>query len=312
MIAILNVVLPVFGIILAGYLCGRFRVLSEASSEALNRFVYFLALPALFFISMVRVPVGDVFNWRFLAAYVGGVAVTALTAVGIGRLLFANRLAASGIQGLAAIFANTGYMGIPLLVTAFGPAAALPAIIATVLNGAVIMALGIFIVEMDLSRGRGAGGVVMDALAGVAKSPLVLSAAAGILASSAGVAVPEAVGRFCDILGAAAPPAALFAIGLFMVDRSMTAGIGETSWLVLHKLLVQPLVTAGIAFGLLPMDRVWAASAVTLAALPTGSLVFVLAQQYGVYTERATAVILVSTIVSVVTLFGLFAILGIG
>jgi malonate transporter and related proteins len=291
MIAILNVVLPVFGIILAGYLCGRFRVLSEASSEALNRFV---------------------FNWRFLAAYVGGVAVTALTAVGIGRLLFANRLAASGIQGLAAIFANTGYMGIPLLVTAFGPAAALPAIIATVLNGAVIMALGIFIVEMDLSHGRGAGGVVMDALAGVAKSPLVLSAAAGILASSAGVAVPEAVGRFCDILGAAAPPAALFAIGLFMVDRSMTAGIGETSWLVLHKLLVQPLVTAGIAFGLLPMDRVWAASAVTLAALPTGSLVFVLAQQYGVYTERATAVILVSTIVSVVTLFGLFAILGIG
>lgn len=312
MIAILNVVLPVFGIVLAGYLCGRFRVLGEASSEALNRFVYFLALPALFFISMVRVPVADVFNGRFLAAYVGGVAVTALAAVGVGRLLFPNRLAASGIQGLAAIFANTGYMGIPLVVTAFGPAAALPAIIATVLNGAVIMALGIFIVEMDLSRGRGAAGVVMDALAGVAKSPLVLAAAAGILASSAGVAVPEAVSRFCDILGAAAPPAALFAIGLFMVGRSMTAGIGETSWLVLHKLLVQPLVTAGIAFGLLPMDRVWAASAVTLAALPTGSLVFVLAQQYDVYTQRATAAILVSTIVSVITLFGLFAILGIG
>jgi hypothetical protein len=312
MVAILNVVLPVFGIIFAGFLCGRFGVLGEASSEALNRFVYFLALPALFFISMARVPVGDVFNWRFLAAYVGGVAVTALAAVGIGRAMFPNRLAASGLQGLAAIFANTGYMGIPLLVTAFGPAAALPAIIATVLNGAVIMAIGIFIVEMDLSRERGAAGVVIDALLGVVKSPLVVAAAAGILASSAGFGVPEAVGRFCDILGAAAPPAALFAIGLFMVGRSMTAGIGETGWLVLHKLLVQPLVTACIAFGLLPMDRVWAASAVTLAALPTGSLVFVLAQQYGVYTQRATAVILVSTVVSVITLVGLFAILGVG
>jgi predicted permease len=312
MVAILNVVLPVFGIVLAGYLCGRFGVLGEASSEALNRFVYFLALPALFFISMARVPVGAVFNGRFLAAYVGGAAATALLAVGVGRLLFPNRLAATGIQGLSAIFANTGYMGIPLLVTAFGPAAALPAIIATVLNGAVIMAIGIFIVEMDLSRGRGAGVVVMDALAGVAKSPLVLSAAAGILASSAGLPMPEAVSRFCDILGAAAPPAALFAIGLFMVGRSMTAGLGETSWLVSHKLLVQPLATAGIAFGLLPMDRVWTASAVTLAALPTGSLVFVLAQQYGVYTQRATAAILVSTILSLVTLFALFAILGIG
>jgi hypothetical protein len=49
-----------------------------------------------------------------------------------------------------------------------------------------------------------------------------------------------------------------------------------------------------------------------LSALPTGSLVFVLAQQYGVYVERSTAAILVSTILSVVTLFALFALLGIG
>jgi predicted permease len=312
MLAILNVVLPVFGIILAGYLCGRFRLLGEASSEALNRFVYFLALPALFFISTARVGVGDVLNWRFLGGYGGGVIVTAAVAVLGARRLFPNRLAALGLHGLAAIFANTGYMGIPLLVTAFGPAAALPAIIATVLNGAVIMALAIFIVEIDLSRDRGAGGVVFDALLGVAKSPLVLAAAGGILCSSAGVALPEAVARFCDILGAAAPPAALFAIGLFLVGRSLTAGFGETSWLVLHKLLLQPLVTAGIAFWLLPMERLWAVSAVALAALPTGSLVFVLAQQYGIYTQRATAAILVSTVLSIITLFALFALLGIG
>jgi len=312
MLAILNVVLPVFGIILAGYLCGRFGLLGEASSEALNRFVYFLALPALFFISLARVGVGDILNWRFLAAYGGGVIVTAATAVLAGRRLFPNRLAAVGLHGLAAIFANTGYMGIPLLVTAFGPAAALPSIIATVLNGAVIMALGIFVVEIDLSRDRGAGGVVADALLGVAKSPLVLSAAGGILCSSLGLAMPEAVARFCDILGAAAPPAALFAIGLFLVGRSLTAGLAETSWLVFHKLLVQPLATAAIVFGLLPMERVWAVSAVALAALPTGSLVFVLAQQYGIYTQRATAAILVSTVLSIVTLFALFALLGIG
>jgi predicted permease len=54
MSAVFNVVLPVFAIMLAGYLAGRFRVLGEPSSEALNRFVYFVALPALFFISMAR------------------------------------------------------------------------------------------------------------------------------------------------------------------------------------------------------------------------------------------------------------------
>jgi malonate transporter and related proteins len=311
MIAVLNVVLPVFGIILAGYLCGRFGVLGNASSEALNAFVYYVALPALFFVSMARVPLAETFNWPFLIAYGGGALIAALIAVFAGRFWFKNRLAEQGLHGLAAIFSNTGYVGIPLLITAFGPEAALPAIIATVLNGAVVMAIGIVIVEIDLSRGQGLAHILGDAAKGVLKSPLVLSAVAGIAFSLSGGQPPVALATFCDILGAAAPPSALFAIGLFMVGRSFTAGAAETSWLVGFKLLVQPAVTALIAYGLLEMDPLWSAAAVTLAALPTGALVFVLAQQYGVYTQRATAVILASTVLSVATLSALFAMLGV-
>ncbi|HLB81097.1 MAG TPA: AEC family transporter [Dongiaceae bacterium] len=310
--AILNVVLPVFAIVLAGYLGGRTKLLGEPSSEALNRFVYYVALPALFFVSMARVPVAAIFNWPFLAAYCGGVVATAGLAVAVARLVFPNRLAALGLHGLSATFANTGYMGIPLLVTAFGEVAALPAIIATVLNGAVVMAIGIMIVELDLSRGGGAASIVADVARGVARSPLVLSALAGIAVSSLGLPLPPALATFCDLLGAAAPPCALFAIGLFMVGRSITAGAGEIAWVVALKLVAQPLVTWGLAIPLLGMDRLWAASAVTLAALPTGTLVFVLAQQYGIYTQRATAAILVSTVLSVVTLSALFAWLGTG
>ena len=60
------------------------------------------------------------------------------------------------------------------------------------------------------------------------------------------------------------------------------------------------------------MAPVWAASAVILAALPTGALVFVLAQQYGVYVQRSTAAILTSTVASLATLSLLFLALGIG
>jgi hypothetical protein len=107
-----------------------------------------------------------------------------------------------------------------------------------------------------------------DAAKGVIKSPLVLSAAAGIAFSLLGWTPPVALGTFCDILGAAAPPSALFAIGLFMAGRSVTAGAAETSWLVFFKLLVQPAITALIAYGLLDMAPLWSASAITLAALP--------------------------------------------
>jgi predicted permease len=309
--AIVDVVLPVFAIILAGYLCGRFRILGEASSEALNAFVYYVALPALFLGSMARLPVGEVLNGPFLVTYLGGVAIVWAFAVGVARLIFPARGATLALHGLAATFANTGYMGIPLLITAFGPAAALPAIIATVANSAIVLTLGIVIIEADLSRGDAGGAILRDVGRGVARSPLLLSAVAGILLSALGLKLPTAVATFCDILGAAAPPCALFAIGLFMVGRTMTAGAREVAWLAALKLAIHPLATWLLATQVVRLDPQWTRAAVILAALPTGSLVFVLAQQYGVYTQRATSAILLSTLVSILTLSALFLLLGV-
>ena len=150
MSAVVNVVLPVFAIMLAGYLAGRFRVLGDESSEALNRFVYYVALPALFFISMARVSLGEAFNVPFLVAFGGGMAVTFALSLLVARYVFPNRLGVLGLHGLSAVFSNTGYLGIPLLLIAYGEAATLPGVIATVLNGAVVIALGTAILEMEL------------------------------------------------------------------------------------------------------------------------------------------------------------------
>ena len=309
---ILNVVFPIFAIMAAGYAAGRFRVLGSESSEALNRFVYFVALPALFFVSMARVSLAEVFNLPFLGAYGGGAAATFLICVAVAKYAFPNRLGALGLAGLSAIFANTGYMGIPLLMLAYGEAGMLPAIISTILNGAVIMAFGIVLLELDVHQGEGSLTVLKNVLRGVVRSPLVLSAVAGLAVSGFDIPLPQALGTFCDILGASAGPCALFAIGLFMVGKSPTAGATEVSWLVFLKLLVQPLITWLLAFHLFTMEPVWAAGAVIQSALPTGALVFVLAQQYGIYVQRSTAAIMVSTVISLVTLSALFVYLGIG
>jgi predicted permease len=309
--SVVNVVLPVFGIMLAGYLCGRFRLLGEASSEALNRFVYFVALPALFFVSMARVEVGEIFHGPFLAAFGGGLLGSFAIAVLVGTFVFPNRLAAVGLHGITAIFSNTGYLGIPLLLTAFGEAGKLPAIISTVITGAVVMAVGIVIIEMDLSQGGHPLRILRNVVWGVIKSPLVLSAGAGLAVAGFGWTLPGALATFCDILGAAAPPAALFAIGLFLVGCSVTTGAVEVGWLVIVKLVVQPALTWWLAYRVMTMEPVWAASAVIQGALPTGALVFVLAQKYGIYVQRSTAAIMVSTVLSVLTLSFLFVLLGV-
>lgn len=310
--AIVNVILPVFGIMLTGYLAGRFRLLGDASSEALNGFVYYVSLPALFFVSLARVPVGEVFNGPFLAAFGGGLVGTFGIAMLIGTFVFPNRLAALGLHSLCAVFSNTGYLGIPLLLVTFGDAGKLPGIISTVIMGTVVMGTGVVLIETDLSQGRGPLRIAASVGKGVAKSPLILSAGAGLLVSALGVSLPAPLAIFSDILGAAASPSALFAIGLFLSGQSVTAGLGEIGWLVALKLILQPAITWWLAFGIMTMDPTWAAAAVVQAALPTGALVFVLAQQYGIFVQRTTAAIMLSTVLSVVSLSLLFAVLGLG
>lgn len=299
--AFVNVALPVFGIMLAGYLAGRLGALGDESSKAINGFVYYVALPALIFISMAGVPVAAVFDWSFIGAFFGAQMLTFAAAVLVARIAFPGSLAELSLHGIASVFSNTGYMGLPLMLIAFGDAGALPGIISTVINGSVNIGIGIALIELDRSRGQGLARIVADVGKGVAKSPLVLAMVAGLLVSWWGVDLPGSLVRFCELLGAAAPPSALFAIGLFLVGRSVTSGIGEVSWLTFLKLVVNPLVAWVLAVHVFEMDAMWVAATVILSATPVGSTLFVLAQRYDVYVQRTAGVILLSTVLSVVT-----------
>jgi malonate transporter len=300
--ALLNIALPVFGIILAGYLVGRFRLLGEGSSVALNGFVYWVALPALLVSAMARVPLGQAFDVKFLAAFIGGIAATFLLTMAIGARAFANPPAARALQGLGAAFANTGYLGVPLFLTAFGSERALPAIISTAINAALTMGAGIVLVEAALSHGTKWRAVAADVGRALATNPLVLAPLAGLVLSGAGVRLPVPLETFCNLLGSAAAPCALFALGLFLVGKPLAQNIPEVAWITVMKLLAQPALTWLIGGPILGMEPFWLGATVLLAALPTAALVFTLAQQYGVYVERASSAILVTTALSVVTI----------
>jgi predicted permease len=313
--AIINVVLPVFAIIASGWFCGRIGVLGDGASQALNGFTYYAALPALFFGAMATAPLRETFNLPFIIDYMGAVVALAVLTWLVAARLFPGRSDQRrgdqiGLQNMAANFSNTGYMGIPLLITAFGEAGKLPAVISTVLNGAIVMPFYIAVVEFTRSDAAHRAQVFADAGLGVVKSPLVISAVLGVLWSGLGLPVPVFLSQFCNILGSAAPPAALFAMGLFMVGKSFRGDRAEIALLTLFKLAIHPLLALGM-LALIPLPKTWSDSLLVLAALPTGSLVFVLSNLYGVYTQRSTGVIIASTFVSVVTLSLLFNLLGV-
>jgi malonate transporter len=290
MSAVVNVAIPVFAIILAGYLAGRLRILGDAASESLNRFVYFFALPPVVFLGMARHPLGEVLNWPFITAFLGAMLIVYAAGWVIGFAAHREQAPVLSMQALNACFANTGYMGIPLFLAAFGEAGLAPAVL-----------------ELSLRSANGPVRALLDVGRALLRNPLVMATMLGMAWSVAGIPVPVPLDSFGSLLGASAGPCALFAIGLFLAGRPLTADLGEIGWIVALKLLLQPLLTWWLAFQVLQLDPYWAASAVILAGLPTGALTFVVAQQYRIHVERTSAAILVSTIASVLTLSPLLA-----
>lgn len=296
---VFDVALPVFAIILAGYGGGR-TVLGQESSAALSAFVYWFALPAVLLLSMARQPLGDIFNLNFIGAFLGSM----LIVYGLGWALGWLKGRGDGpeinsLQALNASFSNTGYMGIPLFLAAWGAERLLPAIIATVIMSVVMIGLAVIAMEMARSHGHGLGKAFASVGQGLVKNPLIVSSFLGLAWNLTGLPVPQPVVNLCQLTGAAAGPCALFAIGVFLAGRPLELGLRHVGWMVPLKLLVHPLLAWGLIETIFPLDRFWTGATLLLAALPTGALTFVMANQYKVYVERTSQVILLSTIASV-------------
>lgn len=304
MTILLNIVFPIFAIILAGFLCGRFRLLDDRSSEGLNKFVYWVALPALLFRAMSNVELEQVFDADFLGVYVGAQALTMLGAMLLGMLLFRNTLAEAGINGMNAIYGNTGFLGIPLALAAFGEAATVPTIITVVVNSAVVVAAATLVVEFSLQKGSASHGkVVWGVLKALLKNPMIIAPVLGIFWAMQPEPLPASIDKFCELLGYAAGPCTLFAIGLFLVGKPISSGFKEVSVITGIKLVIQPLLTWWLAMAVFNLSPLWTAVAVLMAATPTGAGSFVLALQYQLHVQRTSTIILLSTVISVATIF---------
>lgn len=302
---VINVALPVFAIILVGWLAARAKLLGREASAALNQFVYWFALPPVLFLGVARAPLADIFNGPFLGAFMGGLAITYVAGFATGWLFTGRRPRECSMQALNASFSNTGYMGIPLFLTLVGSQHLAPVIIATVIMSAVMVAVAIIMLETLGTQARALPAVLTGIGRALLTNPLVMSSALGLAAALLHIPIPSPIGRFGDLMGASAGPCALFAIGLFLAGQRLSEGLLESLWISLLKLILQPLVTWVLLETLFPVDPYWRASALVLAALPTGALTFVMAQRYDTYVGETSSAILVSTLLSVITLSGI-------
>ena len=303
--AIFNVAFPIFGVILTGYLAGKWRILGGEATAALNAFVSYFALPILFFGTLARTPVDTVLDPSLMAGFGLVVGATFLVGMLSTRLAVRGGLAKMSLQGIAASWGNVGYMGVPLCLAAFGEAGLPPAMLTVIVTAVIAMVFGVMLIELEVAAGHGPILTFFNAAWNVARNPLPVSIAAGIAYSGLALPLPTPVEKWMDLLGGAAAPCALFAIGLFLSDKSVRSGLAEAGLATVIKLLLQPLLAACVLPFFVDLKSVPGQVALLMASLPTAANAFVLAKQFDVQVEQNTAAVLLTTGFSVVTVSAL-------
>jgi malonate transporter and related proteins len=304
---LLGRILPVFAVIAVGAVAGRFERFGERTATVLNDLVYWIALPALIFTSVAE---ADLSAGLPGSALVASVAVL-LVAYALGWL--AARLARRPTQeanavGLVASWGNVGYLGIPLTVAVLGPATAFAAALTSTLHTA--LAITVFLVAATLG-GRGGGeenAVALPVLLArrVLGNPVVIGIAAGAAVALLGVPLPRPLATTIALLGDLAAPGGLFALGILLRGAVGSLRGTRAQWVpvgaaVLVKLVVMPLLALG-AVAWLGVPAPWAAVLVVMCALPDAATVFVLTAQYRTWYRESTAVVVITTVLSLLTL----------
>ena len=304
MLAILMKTLPFFAVIGLGYLAGRTKFFSEEATAYLTKFVFYFALSAMLFGFAANLNLSAVFSWGFVGAYLSGTVLVWGVVAG-AALLRGTSPAEAVVEAQCGVIGNVGFLGIPMLALLLGPQAVGPVLLVLAVD-LIVFSSVLTMVITGLREGAMSFGIVRIIGLGLLKNPMIVSVVLGLLYGASGWTLPQPGNEFLTLLGAAATPCALFAIGAALAGRSAER-LGVALWLSFAKLVLHPAAVAFAALVLFPVEPYAAAVMVAAAALPVAGNVFILAQHYKVAPQRVSTAILLSTLASVVSVTAVIA-----
>lgn len=300
---VLSLSFPFFGLIFLGFVVGRIIRSPESGLAWLNIFIIYLGLPALFFQLLSETPIKQLENYGFILSTTFSTYSAFTLAFCVGILRTRGEIAQATIQGLVGGYANNGYLGPGLALTALGAASTVPVALIFCFDNILFFVMTPILMAVSGSEAGGLLRMARTILRRIFTHPFILATIAGIAAAATEFRPPVFIDTFLTMLRGAAAPCALFAMGVTVALRPFPerSVVTELSVLLAIKLVVHPLIVFVVLGWVGGIDPLWLSTAVLMAALPPATNVFVLATQYQVYVQRASSAVLVGTGLSVVT-----------
>ena len=298
MISIFLQTAPFFLIVAIGYFSGKYKFLGKRGTDAITKFVFYFALSAMLFRFSSQLEISEIFDLKFVGCYV--VATTILYLVVIVVSYFSGtKFETAVFDAQIATVGNTGFLGIPLLATLVGSQSVGYVMMILATDFAIFGTL--IVVLIMVSRDQSWGIRLLRPIAkGLFQNPMIVSFSLGIFWGYSDYQTPKFFSEFLVILGQAATPGALFAIGASLSFRKIDDP-KSAFWLSFLKLVAHPFLVGIMALYLFYIEPYAAAVMVITAALPVAGNTFMLAQHYKIDPERISAAILLSTLFSALT-----------
>ena len=294
----LNAVLPIFAVVAIGFAFGRGGVFDFSAAVALNRFVFYIALPVLLFRLIATAPF-EHFEWFLILAFF----ITELVLYALGYLIarfgFGRSRTESLLLGMSAAFANQVFFVLPIARQLHGEVAAFPVVAVSTLDVFFLFAGTILI--LDATREKAPGNLFVRLSRLFTRNPPMIGIAAGVVANFVDLPVTGGLDFFARFVGETAAPVSLFALGLILMAQKDTSSLRAPLAISGLKLVAMPLIAWVLIYIVFPVSPEWSNPAMLVAAGPTGAMPFVLALQYQVPVATIARTILISTLGSLVT-----------
>lgn len=295
MLAIIELVLPILIVILAGYLAARFRILGRETGNVLSQYLFYFAIPFLTFSNIYKTGLAELLNFRFMLAAILTIFIVIATSYLVFRYLFHFAGQDLIMMIFGSFYINVAYMGIPIATMVLD--SVIPLLIILVLQASILFPIIVFL--MDMKSGKKTKYSLKEMALILVKNPILMASLIAIASLLLKIEYPKFVLETAELLGKPASVTGLFALGFtcfLPADRKITKSeIKNALTATFFKLIYMPSVAWIVGKYVFQLDRWWLIAIVICAMLPTAINHFIVSQRYLCRENESKMIILFST-----------------